>query len=140
MSHVSRIELQIDSLDCLQRACAFLGLTFVKNQKTYKWYGRLVSPDSTALPEGITEEDLGTCNHAIQVPEAEYEIGVVKRNGMYLLLCDFWDSRLKQRIGENGGRLKQAYAMERTKLEARRKRYTVREQKIDNGIRLVLSA
>lgn len=70
----------------------------------------------------------------------QYEIGVVKRNGMYLLLCDFWDSRLKQRIGENGGRLKQAYAMERTKLEARRKRYTVREQKIDNGIRLVLSA
>lgn len=140
MSHVSKIELQIDSLDCLQRACALLGFTFVKNQKTYKWYGRLVNSEKTPLPEGLTEENLGKCHHVIRIPDAEYEVGVLKYQGKYILLCDFWDTRLKQRIGENGGRLKQAYAIERTKMEARRKNYRITEQKIDNGMRLVLSA
>ena len=140
MSHVSRIEMQIDNLECLQRACAFLGFTFVKHQRHYKWYGRLVNPEKTPLPDGLTEQDLGKCDHAIRVPDAEYEVGVVQYRGKYILLCDFWDAKLKQRIGENGGRLKQAYAVERTKLEARRKNYRVLEQKTPTGIRLILSA
>jgi len=139
MSHVSRIETEIGDLECLERACALLGFQFVRGQTTYKWYGRLVNPQSTELPEGITQDELGTCTHAIKVPQAEYEVGVVRRNGKYVLLCDFWDSKLRQRIGEGGGRLKQAYAIEKTKKEARKRNYLVRELKIEGGTRLVLS-
>ena len=140
MSHISKIEVEISDLDCLKRACAFLGFQFMSNQTTYKWYGRLVNPEQTPLPEGLTQADLGTCTHAIRIPEAEYEVGVLKRNDKYLLLCDFWDSKLRQRIGDNGCRLKQAYTVEKTKKEARKRNFTVTEQKIENGIRLVLTS
>ena len=30
------------------------------------------------LPEGISKSELGTCNHAIKVPGANYEIGIKK--------------------------------------------------------------
>lgn len=140
MSHISKIELAIDSLECLQRACAFLGFRFIRNQKTYKWYGRVVNPELYPLPEGITQDQLGKCDHAISIPEAEYEVGIVRIGEKYILLTDFWDSTLRLRIGENGGRLKQAYTIERVKLEARKKNYRVTEFKTETGIRLVLAA
>jgi len=140
MSHVSKIEVEIDSLDCLQRACAFLGFKFVRSQTTYKWYGRVVNPQDHPLPEGMGMDQLGKCDHAIKVPEAEYEIGVVKHNGKYVLLLDYWDSKLRLRVGDNGGRVKQAYAMERVKMEAKKKNYRVTETKTETGIRLVLAA
>lgn len=139
MSHISHIEIEINDLDCLVRACAYLGFQFMRNQRTYKWYGRMVSPERHPLPEGLSENDLGKCTHAIRVPEAEYEVGVVKRGDRYLLLCDFWDSKLRQRLGENGGRLKQAYAFEKTRKEAKKRNYLVSEKKIENGIRLTLT-
>ncbi|WP_243361619.1 DUF1257 domain-containing protein [Fundidesulfovibrio terrae] len=140
MSHVSKIEIEINDLASLKMACQRLGLEFREGQRTYVWYGRLVKPESTPLPEGITEKDLGKCHHAIHIPNASYEIGVIQQGMKYLLLADYWDSRLKNAIGENGGKLKQAYAVEKTILEARRKNYRVVEQTIASGIRLVLSA
>lgn len=56
-----------------------------------------------------------------------------------MLLADFWDTRLKNAVGENGGKLKQAYAVERTMAEARKRNYRVIEQKTETGIRLTLS-
>jgi len=140
MSHISKIELVIDNLECLQRACSFLGFKFIKNQKTYKWYGRVVNPEQHPLPEGITQDQLGLCDHAIVIPDADYEVGVVRKGEKYILLTDFWDSKLRLRIGENGGRMKQAYTIERVKLEARKKNYRVTEFKTEVGIRLVLAA
>lgn len=140
MSHVSKIEIEINDLVSLKKACQRLDLEFREGQKTYVWYGRLVTPDKTPLPEGITEKDLGHCTHAIHIPNAEYEVGIVQRGTKYLLLADFWDTRLKNAIGDNGGRLKQAYGIEKTILEARRKNYRVIEKKTDTGIRLILSA
>ena len=52
------------------------------------------------------------------------------------LNCDFYDRNLERVIGKNGGLLKQAYAVEKTKIEARRKGYSVLEHKTENGIRL----
>jgi len=93
----------------------------------------------TPLPEGITTSDLGKCNHAIRVPGAQYEIGVVRRDQKYILLWDFWhQGGLEQKLGKNAGRLKQAYTIERVRKEARLKGHRICEQKTNQGIRLVL--
>jgi len=110
----------------------------MEGQTTYKWYGRWVG--ETQLPEGIIEDDLGKCDHAIIVPDCEYEIGVVRRENSYILLWDSWyRGGLKKKIGKNAGILKQAYSVERIRREARKKAYRVIEKRTDQGIRLVLS-
>lgn len=140
MSHVSTIEIEITDLHCLKMACQRLGLEFRENQREYVWYGRLVQPDRYPLPEGITEKDLGKCHHAIHIPNASYEIGIVQQGTKFILLADTWDTRLKNAIGEHGGIIKQAYSICKTIQEARRRNYRVIEQKTATGIRLILSS
>ena len=120
MSHISRIEIEVRDLSILKAACRRLELGFVEGQKAFKWFG--------------TED--GACDHVIKVPKAEYEIGVVHVGRRYELNCDWFDQALEAGIGKNGGRLKQAYAVEKTKLEARRKGYSITEEQAENGIRL----
>ena len=119
MSHISKIELEVKDIAVLKKACKKLGLKFAQNQETFKWYGR----DSS-------------CNHAIKVPGAEYEIGVVRKYGRHELNCDFYDRNIENAIGLQGGLLKQAYAVAKTRAEAHRKGYSVIERKTDTGIRL----
>ena len=139
MSHISKIELVIHSLEDLKDACRQLGFEFIKNQKTFKWYGRWVG--DTPLPEGIKIEDLGKCDHAIRVPGCDYEVGIVKRGDHYILLWDYYsEGGLEVKIGPNAGKIKQAYTVARVRKEARRKGYRVLEKKIDQSIRLVLTA
>lgn len=140
MSHVSKIEIEITDLHCLKQACQRLGLQFRENQRGYVWYGRLVQPDRYPLPDGINEKDLGKCHHAIHIPNASYEIGIVQQGHKFLLLADFWDTRLKNAIGDGGGKLKQAYGIERTIQQARLRNYRVVEQRTASGIRLILSS
>ena len=120
MSHISKIELEVKDLGVLSQACTRLGLNPVKNQKTYVWYGR----------------DSQKCDHAIRVPGAEYEIGVLKKDGLFELQCDFYDRNIEKAIGRKGGLLKQAYAVEKAKIEARRKGYSVLEKRTETGVRL----
>ena len=137
MSHISKIELEIKSLDALIRACERLGFEFVKDQKTYHWYGRWVG--DSPLPEGIATEQLGICDHAIRVPGCTYEIGVVKRNSSYTLLWDSWETALRLKIGLDAGVLRQAYTVEAVKQDAKLNGYRVTEKKTDKTTRLVLS-
>ena len=136
LSHISKIELEIKSLDALIAACTRLGFQFVKNQKTYQWYGRFVG--DAPLPVGITVEELGKCDHAIKVPGCTYEIGIVKRNNRHILLWDSWESQLRLAIGNNAGIIKQAYTTEVVRHDAKMKGYRVVEKKTEKGIRLVL--
>jgi len=119
MSHIATIELEVNDLESLSRACQRMGLKLVRGKKTYKWY-----------------YGDNTCDHAIVVPGANYEIGIHHKEGKYNLETDFWDQGIKTAIGENGGLLKQRYAVERTKTEAIRKGYRVIEKQNDNNIRL----
>jgi len=121
MSHISKIELEINDLATLKKACSRLGLEFLNNQKTFKWFGKQ-----------------SECNHAIKIPDGKYEIGVIKSGAGYELQCDYYDQSIGKAIGENGGLLKQAYAIERTKAEARRKGYSITEKKVESGVRLRL--
>jgi hypothetical protein len=120
MSHISKIELEVKDLGTLAKACTRLGLKLIKGQKAFKWYGA---------------ED-GKCDHTIKVPGATYEIGVTKTGKSIELQCDYYDYAIGKAIGQTGGLLKQAYAVERTKAEARRKGYTVIEKTTGSGIRL----
>lgn len=119
MSHISKIELEVRDLVVLGQACKRMGFCLEKEKKTFRWYGK----DSD-------------CDHAITIPGAEYEIGVVKKGSGFELACDYYDQNLVKAIGENGGRLKQAYAVEKATIEARRKGYTVREEKSKAGVRV----
>ena len=118
MSHITKIELEVKDLGILNEACKRLGLNFVRNQRSFKWYGRKDAK----------------CDHAIKVTGANYEIGVVKTNGRYDLQCDYYDSNIEEAIGKDGGKLKQSYAVTKTKTEARRKGYSVIEKQTDNGV------
>ena len=119
MSHISKIELEVKDLGVLGQACARLGLALLKGQKSFKWYG-------TEAP----------CDHAIRIPGADYEIGVAKSGASYELNCDFYDKNLEKVVGLKGGLLRQAYAVEKTRIEARKKGYSVVERQTENGIRL----
>ena len=139
MSHLAKIEIEIKDLSALKAACVRLGLEFVCDQKTYAWYGQHVG--DYPIPEGFTVDDMGKCDHAIRVPGAKYEIGVVKRDKQWLMMWDFWGSGgLERVLGRGAGKLKQAYAASKVVMEARRKGYLVNEQVTKNGgIRITLS-
>ena len=119
MSHISKIELEVKDIGILGQACTRLGLELLKNKKSFRWYGKEAASD-----------------HAITVPGANYEIGVVKKDGLYELNCDYYDRNLEKIIGSQGGLLKQAYAVIKTRVEARRKGYSVLEQRTENSIKL----
>ena len=141
MSHVAEIEIQITDLAALAAACRRLGFVFREGQKTYKWYGRWEG--DYPLPEGFSQEDLGKCDHAIQVPGADYEVGVVKaRQGTgYRLLWDFWfQGGLTERLGSKAEKLVQAYGVEKAKREARKQGFSVYETTREDGsVRLTLT-
>jgi hypothetical protein len=138
MSHISRIELEIKDLSSLKEACKRLGFEFSENQQSYQWYGRWIG--DSPLPDGITEDQLGKCDHAIKVPGAPYEVGVVRKGKSYILLYDDWiKGGLKKKLGVNAGLLKQAYTIETLRKEARRKNYRFHETKIKNQIRVTLT-
>ena len=82
-------------------------------------------------------DELGRCDHAIKAQDATYEIGVVRKGKSYRLIWDYYQAGgLNKVIGKDGGLLKQAYAVEKAKLEARRKGYSVTETATDTGLRL----
>lgn len=113
-SHVAKILIQIKDLAALKAAAKTLGLEFVENQKTYRWYGHHVG--DYPLPAGFKSSDLGKCDHVIRIPNNDraYEIGVVKKKDGtpgYELLWDFWQGGygLCDAIGKDGEKLIQEY-------------------------------
>jgi len=142
MSHVTEIKTEIKDLDALAQAAEKLGLELVRGQKNYRWYGKYIG--DAPLPEGMTTDDLGNCEHALRVrskPRA-YEVGIVKaKDGKgYTLLFDYWNggNGLMQHIGDNAGKLTQRYAAETAIKQARRQGFQVKETVgTDGKIRII---
>lgn len=134
MSHVATVKTEVNDLGALKTAVEELGGVFVENQRTYRWYGR--SMGDYPLPEGFTEAELGHCEHAIRVPGVGYEVGVVKKNGTYRLLYDFWGpgEGLHEKFGTNLTRLTQMYGVHKATAEAKRKGFSVRRQTLPGGV------
>jgi hypothetical protein len=131
MSHVAEATVQVDDLGLLKAAIARLGWTFVEGQTTYKWYGRWVG--DYPLPEGVSKDDLGKCEHAVKLPGVNYEIGVVRdAKGGYRLRYDFWDRALHDAVGgPTGPKIAQAYGAEKVLAKARAMHKSVLSQRID---------
>ncbi len=122
MSHLSRIEIEVNDLRILSAACRRLNLKLNEGQTKFQWYGQ--------------ESD---CQHAIKVPGAAFEIGVLQKGKGYELQCDYYDPEIRRQIGKQGGILKQAYAAEKTKFEARLRGYSVAETITDEKVRIRLT-
>ncbi len=141
MSHCVDIKTVIQDLDALEAACEKLGLELKRGQQTYKWWGHSVG--DYPIPEGLTEEDLGKCEHALVVKDnaQAYEVGLVKtKDGKgYRLLYDYYGGGkgLMAKIGDNADTLTQRYAAEVATRQARRQGYRVTEMLgVDGKIRL----
>lgn len=96
MSHVATIDLEIKDLDSLEMACRDLGCTLVRGQTSFKWWGHWVQDyhgGDAAYKNAIDPNTFGTCEHAIKVPGAKWEIGVTKNmKGKMVLVYDFYGS------------------------------------------------
>lgn len=135
MSHVATIELTITSLESLLAAAQSCGLE-VRQKTSYKWYGTSVG--DYPIPEGFTAESLGKCDFALGVRgnSSAYEIGVVKRNGTYTLLYDFWGVHgraLQAKIGVNGVNLKKEYVKVESISKLKKEGYTFQSENTVNG-------
>lgn len=118
MSHIASIKIKIKDISALIAACAELGAEFRQGQTTYHWYGRRAG--DSPLPEGMTEDMLGKCQHAIRIPGVKYEVGVVQTaDGTYTLAWDEYGydngehdgHKLIQKFGPQLGTLVQLYGV-----------------------------
>lgn len=142
MSHVTTIKTEIGDLEALRAAVEEMGAEWRHGQTTYEWFGEHLA--YYPQPAGITKEQLGQCDHAIHLPDVNYEIGVVNLGyGRFTLAYDFFGSgaggskhdgqKLLEKFGENCGRLVQRYGVVKAEREARRRRLRTRRVHNPNG-------
>lgn len=148
MSHINTIKCVMNDLEAIKRVCARKGWTFVQGQSTFNWFGQWVG--DTEMPEGffteaeksflesmeyserkkILTELFGKCHHAIQVPGATYEIGVVQKSGQWFLLYDYYQTGgLHQNLLED---VAQLYGVEKSKLLAEAQGFQWKEVQLEN--------
>jgi hypothetical protein len=133
------IKTELRDLAAIKAACKRMGWQLVEGQTTFQWYGRYIGDypefEKRLRSLGIKTEDYGKCSHAIKVPGAGYEIGLVQKGNQFIPLWDTWATGgLDKVTAENGmSGFMQAYAIEVAKLEARRKGYQVTERRLPNG-------
>ena len=150
MSHLVTETMEIHDLDALAEAAEACGMELVRDQQTFKWYGRSVG--DYPLPAGFTADDLGKCSHAVRVKgvgSQTYEIGVVERRDAagnrlpgYSLLYDFWRGGfgLLAAAGKECSYLKQQYTLAGIKKTLGNRWRVAGVQTLENGsMKVVLS-
>ena len=142
MSHVVAIETEIRDLAALRAACEELGLTFNEGKTSYNWWGRHVG--DFPLPAGLSAEQLGYCDHAISVPDTEYEIGLIQDSisGSYRLVFDFFGTgeKIINKLGRRCEKLIQMYGVRKTTMEAERRGFQAdRETQADGSVKVFIT-
>ena len=121
-----------DDLPTLKAACESLGYKWLEGQKQYKWFGRFVG--DYPLPEGITADELGKCDHAVKIPGAKYEVGIVKKGDKWIILYDFWqEGKLEPILGRDAQPISKAYGLEKAKRAAKAAGMMYKEKLKKNG-------
>jgi Protein of unknown function (DUF1257) len=137
---MTKSAVSIKDIDALETAAKTFGGIFVRNQTTYRWYGRYMG--DTPLPEGVKQSDLGKCSHVIKLPNAGYDVGVVQQtDGTFRLMFDYWGpgQELVKTFGTNMEKLIQQYNKAVVVKQAKAKGYFCRTKELPNGaIRLQL--
>lgn len=134
MSHVATIDLEVKDLDALEQAAKRLGMVFHRGKPDYRWWGR--HEGDFPLPAGFSEDDLGKCEHVLAHPNAEYEIGIVRRRDGrpgFTLLWDFIDHNLVKVVGHEARHLKREYATVVATRQAMVSGFRVQELKQPDG-------
>lgn len=114
MSHMVKMSMpEISDLDVLEKACKRLGLKLDKNKKRAAYYaGKKLD-----------------CDAVISSDKTTYEIAVrkVKKDGKasYEIQADLFDGRLRDIVGNNCGKLSQAYQVEAHRKIARNRGYEI---------------
>ena len=125
MSHMSKIELIINDLEVLERACGHLKMEYSKDKAKFRGRGKIGAKALAVIAVPGAE-------HVISVL-AEGESAFVLRSRLYAQDQDF------KTITSAVGALKQRYAVERILAEARNKRMRIQETATETGVRLVLT-
>jgi hypothetical protein len=141
MSHVVSIKTELFDLNAAKAACAELGLIFKEGQKTIRWFGEWVNDyaaDDAAYKLGISTDQYGKCDHAIEVPGSGYDIGLIHnpKTGGHKLYFDFYGSngkKIQNAVGENGQKLLQYYGKHKVLIEAKKKGWLCSTTKAGNG-------
>lgn len=140
MSHVVSIKTELKDLAAVQSACAELGLVFKQNQKYIRWYGKWMNDydaADAAYKLGIKPEQYGTCDHAIELPGCDYDIGLLRNpvTGGYRLYFDFYGEgkKIQKALGDNGQKLLQHYAACKATAEAKMKGWLTQRTLQPNG-------
>lgn len=122
MSHVVKLDLQMKNLNGLKKAVEKLGLKFQENVKTFRYH---VSSTSS-------------CDHAIEVPNSRYGIGVSKSGNNYEIKWDPYHSEIVTALGGRLGEgLKKEYAVAVAIQEAEAEgMYVTRYDNADGSVRL----
>lgn len=143
MSHVVAGKQEVKDLDCFEQACKNLGLTFVRNQKTFEWFGQWMNDyaaKDAAYNLGIDPNQYGKCEHAVKVPGSSYEIGLIRNNeGRLLPVFDFWGSNgraIQDRVGQTANLLMQEYALVTGERVAKSRGLNTERIRMDDRIRL----
>jgi len=134
MSHIATVKTKFRDLDCIEQAAHRLGGKLARGQKQHRWFGQWVG--DTPMPAGVSEQDLGHCDHAISFPGAKYEVGVVdQHDGTFSLRWDYYGSGglMKHMGNANGDRFTQAYNVVTATRAATRKGYLPIERLKPNG-------
>ncbi len=117
MSHYATIATQIRDIAALRAACQEMGLTLIEN----------------ADARGYYSDEPKHGDYVIRL-KGPYDIAVNKQeDGNYGLTTDWWGGHVEREVGTNFGRLLQLYGVHKTRLEARRKGYTLRRQTLADG-------
>lgn len=119
MSHITSIELEVKDLNALKSACRRLGFVYRENQRQFEYY----------------KNQKGECLHAIHIEGCQYEVGIQRNanEGYQLAWDNYHQGGLVAALGEGAGKLKQFYGLEKVKIEARKKGYSVTERMKENG-------
>ena len=107
MSHMAILKSRSRDLDALARAAAKCGGELVRDQKTHAWWGISVgdyNAENSALRNGVSRDQLGTCDHAIRLKglpgengqNGPWEVGVVDRPEGFALIYDNYYTAGKQ--------------------------------------------
>ncbi len=156
MSHVVSIKIQLKDLEALKLAAQRLGGKLHENRGDFKWYGQWV--DDSPIPRHLfTDEEYEAlmkleggyggprstymreflnrcCQHKISLPGCEYEVGLMKKGEEFIAVWDWFSSdNLGRVLGADGGVLAQAYAVEKAKLEAKKKGLPCEEKTLEDG-------
>lgn len=143
MSHVVAGKQEVKDIDSFEQACKNLGLTFVRNQKTFSWFGQWLNDfqaKEAAFNLGIEPSKYGTCEHAVKVPGSTYEIGLMRNNeGRLLVVFDFWGVNgraIQEKVGDVGNLLMQEYALCVGERTAKSRGYNTQRIRMSDRVRL----